>query len=117
MKSITKKLFAATIILALIVSMFLVGCASVPVPVQSAPSGTMDVTAADAASPSATVQAAIAAGAQLSYVSIDINPSIELTLADGLVLEARAYNDDGAAIILATDVMGKKLLRTLYPLS
>lgn len=43
---------------------------------------------------------------QLSYVSIDINPSIRLTIKDGAVLNAQAFNDDGEEIIFSTDVTG-----------
>jgi phosphoribosylaminoimidazole (AIR) synthetase len=39
-------------------------------------------------------------------VSLDVNPSIEFTVTDGLVSAVNAYNDDGTAIILATDVVG-----------
>ncbi len=44
--------------------------------------------------------------AQLSYVSIDINPSIRLTIKEGAVLYAQAFNDDGQEIIYSTDVAG-----------
>jgi hypothetical protein len=43
----------------------------------------------------------------VSYVSIDINPSIELTVKYGVVLDVTAYNDDGTEILLSTDVSGK----------
>lgn len=102
MKSISKKMLAVTIALTLVVSMFLAGCANVPSAVQGAPSGTAAGVSAEA---SVTGQSATD-GSQLSYVSVDINPSIELTLSSGLVLEARGFNDDGAAIILSTDVTG-----------
>ncbi len=46
------------------------------------------------------------AAQELSYVSIDINPSIELTLLEGLVIDSKAYNEDGAAITLAANVVG-----------
>ncbi len=42
----------------------------------------------------------------VSYISIDINPSIELTVKYGVVLDAAAYNDDGAEILLNVDVLG-----------
>ena len=42
----------------------------------------------------------------VSTITLDINPSIQLTVEDGLVTGALAYNDDGAAIVLATDVVG-----------
>lgn len=41
----------------------------------------------------------------ISYVSIDINPSIRLILQDGIVTDATAFNDDGSDIIIATSVV------------
>lgn len=107
MKGLTKKLFAVTIALTLIVSAFLAGCAEAP-PVQSAPTGTAAGAAASigTAAPSEALQSATTEEKQVSYVSIDINPSIELTLSGGLVQEAKGYNDDGAAIIMTTNVVG-----------
>lgn len=44
-----------------------------------------------------------------SYISIDINPSIELVLNTfDRVITAEAYNADGAEIINAVDIKGKK---------
>ncbi len=40
-------------------------------------------------------------------VSLDVNPSIEFVVTDGLVTDVNAFNDDGAAIMLAVDVVGK----------
>lgn len=85
-----KTLFTSIVALLLAATMFLGGCAAVTTP--AAP-------ATDAV-PEATQQE------QLSYVSIDINPSIELTLSEGLVIEAKAYNEDGTAIVLAASVVG-----------
>jgi hypothetical protein len=42
----------------------------------------------------------------ISYISIDVNPSIELTVKYGVVLDAAAYNDDGSAILLSVNVPG-----------
>ena len=39
-------------------------------------------------------------------VSMDVNPSIEFTITDELVSSVDAFNDDGTAIILATNVLG-----------
>lgn len=39
-------------------------------------------------------------------VTIDINPSIQLTIEDGIVTQAAAYNDDGEMLLLSTDVYG-----------
>lgn len=43
----------------------------------------------------------------VSYVTVDINPSIQLVVENGVVLEAQAFNDDGSAIILSYDVLGQ----------
>ncbi|MHB8963023.1 MAG: anti-sigma-I factor RsgI family protein [Saccharofermentanales bacterium] len=39
-------------------------------------------------------------------VSMDVNPSIEFTITDELVSSVDAFNDDGTAIIMATNVLG-----------
>jgi hypothetical protein len=45
--------------------------------------------------------------AQASYcVSIDVNPSIELKVTEGLVTEALAFNDDGQSVLLEINVIG-----------
>ncbi|HPJ02332.1 MAG TPA: hypothetical protein PKU80_05785 [Candidatus Limiplasma sp.] len=47
------------------------------------------------------------ATAQFSgIVSMDVNPSIELTVEDGIVIAASAYNDDGKQLLSGTDVIG-----------
>jgi len=47
------------------------------------------------------------AGEALGYtVSLDVNPSIEMTIANGVVSEISAYNDDGQAIMLESEVVG-----------
>ncbi len=42
----------------------------------------------------------------LTYVSIDVNPSIRLAVKDDTVLNAEAFNDDGESILLDSDVKG-----------
>ncbi len=102
-----KKLFAAIIALMLVVPAFLQGCAGVP-PLKSAPPGTAVTTDAPQSTDMLyeTAEPSAAEDLQVSYISVDINPSIELALSGGLVQEARGYNDDGAAIILALDLVG-----------
>lgn len=39
-------------------------------------------------------------------LTIDVNPSVELTVQNGLVTGAVAYNDDGQAILLSANVTG-----------
>lgn len=97
MKKRFKALIVLTIVLTLITSVFLSGCAAAP--------GAPQVTDTAAQPQAAASSEAFNAG-NISYVSIDINPSIELTLTDGVVTQAKAYNDDGAAIILTNDLVG-----------
>ena len=48
-----------------------------------------------------------ASAAQFSgVISIDVNPSIELTVENGVVTGASAYNDDGRELISGGDVVG-----------
>ncbi len=97
MKRKSQKLFIITITLILISTLFFAGCADLArnttTQVPDASAGIISEEAAEEAE-------------QLCYVSIDINPSIQLTVKDGLVLEVLAFNDDGAQIILACDVIG-----------
>ena len=51
------------------------------------------------------MQASVAAKASYSF-SIDVNPSIELKVTDGLVSEAIAFNDDGQSLLLDVSVIG-----------
>ncbi len=65
--------------------------------------------AAPAAQPSAAATAAIVAKAKSGdnyKVTIDVNPSIELTVTDGLVTGATAFNDDGQGIVLSVNTTG-----------
>lgn len=46
-----------------------------------------------------------------AYVSIDVNPSIELTLNRlGSVTEAKAYNDDGSRVLQGLTLRGMKMV-------
>jgi len=55
-----------------------------------------------------TVNLSATAAIPLSYtVSLDVNPSIELVVTDGLVTAVKAFNDDGLAVTLAVDVIGQ----------
>ncbi len=46
------------------------------------------------------------AASVVGTITLDINPSIELSVENGQVTALLAYNDDGQAIVLATDVTG-----------
>jgi hypothetical protein len=39
-------------------------------------------------------------------VSMDVNPSMELTIVEGLVSAVKAYNDDGSAVLMDAEVVG-----------
>lgn len=105
----SKKLLIAILAIILCLGMIFTGCASdvaiseknvKPAEASSTPSKASDV-------PVATVmQAAVPETQQVSYVTLDINPSIELTVTQGIVSAVRAFNDDGTDIILAGDVIG-----------
>ena len=43
----------------------------------------------------------------IGYVSLDVNPSIQLAIKGGVVLGVSAFNDDGTEIIVSYDVIGK----------
>jgi hypothetical protein len=42
----------------------------------------------------------------IGYISLDVNPSVQLSIKGGVVLSVTAYNDDGEKIVLSTDVVG-----------
>lgn len=96
-----KKVFILLLSLVFIVAM--TACQTTLVPADVAdtvdPSDTVD-----SGAPEETVKTAALAG---SYkLTLDVNPSIELTVKDGLVTGAAAYNDDGKAILLSANVTG-----------
>jgi len=95
---IFRNTFATLFTLLLIVSFVLAGCST-----SSEAAGT--VVGTTAAENQAAVNPSEEDGG-ISYVSIDINPSIELTVKYGVVLDVTAYNDDGTEILLSVDVLG-----------
>ena len=52
------------------------------------------------------VAAAVSETTAVSTITLDINPSIQLTVEQGAVTAVQAFNDDGAAIVLVTDIIG-----------
>lgn len=91
------------VVTCLIAALMMAGCAGVAdVVTSSIPANTTQpvTTAAATPVPTASEQSA------LSYVSLDINPSIKLTIMDGVVIEASAMSDDGEEIITGVDVAG-----------
>ena len=101
----SKRTFTVLFTLLFTLSFVLAGCSSVGETAASGSAAThVSVQTTEGEEPTTTTAAADTEG--ISYVSIDINPSIELTVKYGVVLDATAYNDDGAEIILSTDVLG-----------
>ena len=97
-----KKVLIPFIVLIFMLSFATAGCSS------AIKQANADSTPAFSEEPVGTPTAAAAAGASekgISYVTVDINPSIQLTLKDGLVTEAKAFNDDGSEIILNHSVI------------
>ncbi|MFA7467549.1 MAG: anti-sigma factor domain-containing protein [Desulfotomaculaceae bacterium] len=57
------------------------------------------------------------AGAAVAYVSVDINPSLELAVNDrSLVLEAAAFNHDGDKLLQSVSVHGKPVTEAVTAL-
>jgi len=57
------------------------------------------------------------AGAAVAYVSVDINPSLELAVNDrSLVLEAAAFNQDGDKLLQSVSVHGKPVTEAVKAL-
>jgi|GEM_PF-1601337 len=104
----TKKSLAVLLSLTIIMAFVFTGCATVAQTTQ--PETTPTTVPTEAASPAAAqTMAALpteAVSQQLSYVSIDVNPSIKFTVEDGTVLDVSALNDDGESITLENDVTG-----------
>lgn len=100
----SKRTFAVLFTLLFTLSFVLAGCSSAVETM--AGSAAVSAPRQSAAGEQPTTTTTIADTEGISYVSIDINPSIELTVKYGTVLGATAYNDDGAEIILSTDVLG-----------
>jgi len=100
MKRQYKRTIATVTLLALAAVLLLSGCAGITELKKE------DKPASDSL-PAAAAQAEVAQqAAQISYISIDINPSIRLIVKDGIVVDAKAYNDDGEEIIIASQVTG-----------
>ena len=86
-----------------IAALMLAGCAGVTdIVTSSIPANTTQPVTTAAATPEPTT----AQQSALSYVSLDINPSIKLTIKDGVVAQASAMSDDGEEIITGIDVAG-----------
>lgn len=113
MKLSTKagRITAGAITLIFMLATVLTGCSAVPdtAPVTAAPVQTAALAAnlestAPSAAPAGTAQPIETEG--VGYVSLDVNPSIQLAIKGGIVLGITAYNDDGESIILNCDVVG-----------
>ena len=76
-------------------------------------SGVAEPSGSDAPMPPASEQAAVTA-----YVTIDVNPSIELAVdAEDIVLDAYGLNDDGAAVLAGLSLAGLSVFDALDTLA
>jgi hypothetical protein len=97
MKKQNKKNIAVTLLcVVFVLSAMLTGCAAVT---------GYSTLASEAGSGSGAVQAETSQTSSYS-VTIDVNPSIELKVSNGLVTEGLAYNDDGANVLSEVTVTG-----------
>ena len=101
-----QKSLALLLSLTMIVAFVFTGCATTPQTTQPETSPTTAPTIAPTAAQTMAALPTQAVSQQLSYVSIDVNPSIKFTVQDGVVLDVSALNDDGEAITLENDVTG-----------
>ena len=83
-------------------ALLLAGCSSA---VQQTASGQIPAQANDGVPAVASQSAPSQAGTHYT-ISLDVNPSIELEVTDGLVTNVIAYNDDATALDLASLVVG-----------
>ena len=123
-KNATRKLnILATSVVFITVAALLIGCAAQPAAssasqaAASAATTAAQTTAAATATSSAalsakvtgvsTAAAALAAAGTYS-IALDVNPSIELTVVNGVIAQVSAYNDDGQKLLLNVVVTGMK---------
>ncbi len=90
----------------MIAAFVLTGCATVAQTTQEQISPTTAPTAQATAMQTTAAATQTVSQQQVSYVSIDVNPSIKLTVKDGVVTDVSALNDDGESIVLQHDVTG-----------
>jgi len=105
--NITGRTIAVIFTLIFIVATVFTGCATVP---DAAESDTPAITTQNVSTPSAaSTQNAVASGQDIDgvgYISLDVNPSIQLAIKGGVVLGVTAYNDDGEKITFNNNVVG-----------
>lgn len=94
-----KSLFATLFALLFLCTSVLAGCSSANVPSSAGTQTTGPVQEQPSAVESEPTD-------DINYVSIDINPSISLTVQYGVVFAAAAYNDDASGILLSVNVVG-----------
>lgn len=100
----TRKALACVLSMIMSVTLILTGCAA-----QINTTDSQMITGAAAPTQEAVSQTPAAmpsASEQITYVSLDVNPSLKLTIQNGAVIDVAAYNDDGTKIVAETDVAG-----------
>ena len=106
--TIAGRITAATFTLIFMLATILSGCAAAPATATSAQTAA-PAESAEVVVPSATQQktAEPASNAEgVGYISLDVNPSIQLAIKGGVVLGVTAFNDDGTEIAVNYNVAG-----------
>jgi hypothetical protein len=99
------KILSFTAVCLLVIAVLM---AAIPVMMPAVPKVIAPPVTETAAPAAETVEMTVAAAIPLSYtVSLDVNPSIDLVVTNGLVTAVKAFNDDGLVVSLSTDVTGK----------
>lgn len=106
--TIAGRITAATITLIFMLATILSGCTVAPTTATSAqtaaPAGSAEAAASSATQQNTAESALNAEG--VGYVSLDVNPSIQLAIKGDIVLGVTAFNDDGTEIAVNYDVAG-----------
>lgn len=109
MKTDTKigRITAAAFTLIFMLATILSGCTAIPNAASSAQSEASDASTENPELAAAQTDSAEASNTDgVGYVSLDVNPSIQLAIKGGIVLGVTAFNDDGTQITVSYDVVG-----------
>lgn len=114
MNSLIRKFSPIAICLILAAFLVFAGPVQAALPAITTTAATTKTTTASASAPATTAAVGIntiatflSSTSKTYTVSLDVNPSIEFVVTDGLVTDVKPFNDDCTAIMLAVDVVGK----------
>jgi hypothetical protein len=104
----TGRITVALFILIFMIASILTGCTQAPVSSGASAPALSPQSAAATAPETVTASAgtSVTNTDGVGYISLDVNPSIQLAIKGGVVLGVTAYNDDGEQIVLSNDVVG-----------